>query len=81
MIGVVVELLQQLHRNGGRSAVKMARSFLLRPMPFYLSHVSLNSAPHVDTLLGHVSAPSLLFVIRSDEEQHALLRHLRIHAG
>jgi len=59
----------------------MARSFLLRPMPLYLSHVSLNSAPHVDALPGHVSFPSLLSVIRSDEEQHALLRHLRIHAG
>ncbi|MNT61776.1 hypothetical protein D3C72_1994400 [compost metagenome] len=50
-------------------------------MHLYLSHVSLNSAPHVDALLGHVSVRSLLSVIRSDEEQHALLAHLRIHAG
>jgi len=50
-------------------------------MPLYFSHVSLNSAAHVDALLGHVSVPSLLSVIRSDEEQHALLAHLGIHAG
>lgn len=81
MIGVVVELLQQLHRSGGRSAVKMARSFLLRPMPLFVTCQPELGSPRGGTPRGGVSVPSLLFVIRSDEEQHALLAHLRIHAA